>query len=390
MEEKMKRTMFVALALLLGLALWIIKVGWAQKSNTDNVGQRQQKNRFEINDWGTLKVVRDEDGREIFGPGRPPNEGYSIAYRRLDPRTRKPMEAPRAFFAVGAHYSESQLELEECDKECKNKLHRDQAVAAVNTRDGVLCITSNFYFLEREGKLKIVRLIRNISKNPVQLVSIREQYDTRLNSETETQFGKVKPPKISQAQPKFTSPNAFVSGSWMTAAPIFHPYCDPCPPYCDVTLTLSAGGKEVICVECPKAGSSILEYMAKKVPPGQDPQTLIRNWMDKGGECEHSIIVDVWNGQVKFSVDDKRPGELRIGELICVNCPKTAEATFIVQAVLEDATYTPGQCQLAIHVDKGAYESANPKTGKTTANVNDGQIGPNEQMATVQFFNVQK
>ena len=77
MEEKMKRIMFIALALLLGLTLWIIKVGWAQKSNPNDAGQREQKNRFEINAWGTLKVVRNRKGEEIFGPGRPANEGYS-------------------------------------------------------------------------------------------------------------------------------------------------------------------------------------------------------------------------------------------------------------------------------------------------------------------------
>jgi hypothetical protein len=388
MEEKMKRTMFVAPALLLGLALWIIKVGWAQKDYRYDAGQGQQKNRFEINDWGTLKVVRNEDGRDIFGPGRPPNEGYSIAYQRLDPRTRKPKEAPRVFFAVGAYYSVRQLVC----KECEDKLPLDQAVAAVMTKDEALLVTSKFYFLEKVGKLKIVRLIKNISRYPVQLVSIRAQYDARLSSDTETQFGKVNPPKISQTQPKFAPSNGFISGSWMTAAPLFHPTCDPCPPYCDISLTLSSGEKEIICVECPTAGSSVLEHMAKKVPPGQDPQALIGNLREKG-ECEHSIIVDVWNGQVTVSADDKRLRGLAVGELICVDCPKTGEETFIVQPVLEDETATKradGQCQLAIHIDKGGYESANPKTGKTTAKVNVGQIGPNEQMGTVQYLNVQK
>src|SRR5262245_46743957 len=274
MEEKMKRTMFVALALLLGLALWIIKVGWAQKSSTDDVGQRQQKNWFEINTWGTLKVVRNMEGKEIFGPGRPSNEGYSIAYQRLHPRTRKPMEAPRVFFAVGDHYSEKQLVCKECER-----LQRDQAVAAVTTTDGILRINSYFYFLEKEEKLKIVRAIENISKYPVQLIAIRAQYDARLGSNEATQFGKVKsggPPKIAQAQPQFAPSNAFVPNFMGPAAPVLFPSCQPCPPACELSLILSKGEREVICVECPEDGSSVLEYMAISVPAGQDPDDAIK------------------------------------------------------------------------------------------------------------------
>jgi len=397
----MKRIMFVASALLLGLAFWIIKVGWAQKSNSDDADKCQQKNWFEINTSGTLKVVRDKKGREIFGPGRPPNEGYSITYRRLDPTTKKPMEDPRTFFAVGNQFSEEQLICEECEK-YKKRL-RDQAIATVTTKDGVLRINSNFYFFEKDGKLKIVRIIENISNYPVQLISIRAQYDARLSSNKATQFGKVKsdrPHKIAQSQPKFAPSNTFVSGSWTPAAPLFHPSCEPCPPYCDLTLTAGEGEKELICVECPEDGSSVLEYMAINVPKGQDPKAIIDRRKPKGG-CEHSIVVDVWDGGVK--VDDIDLGKLGIGEVICVDCPKTGGETFIVQpvSILGNAIDSiknlrdSGRCQLAIHVDNGGFGSANPKMvkasdGQKMVMANDGQIGPGEEQAVVQILTTQK
>jgi len=385
----MKRMMFIAIAMLLGLALWIINIGWAQKSYHDDVGKRQQKNLFEINVWGTLKVVRNKDGKDIFGPGRPPNEGYSIAYQRLDPKTKKPLEDTRTFFAVGNQFSEEHLICEECEEYQKRLPY--QAIATVTTKDGVLRISSNFYFPGKEGNLKIVRIIENISRHPVRLISIRAQYDASLSSNKETQFGKVKSyksNKIGQTRPMFTSSNAFLSGSWTTAAPLFHPSCDPCPPYCDLELTTSEGEKEIICVECPEDGSSVLEYMAIKVPAGKDPDVAIKAQRAKG-ECEHSIIVDVWNDG--FIVDKNDPGKLGIGEVICVDCSKTEGETFIVQPVpipgnaadpiknLRDS----GLCQLAIHVDKGASLPTIPTAG----NANVGKLGPGEKLAVVEFLN---
>lgn len=391
----MKRIMFVALALLLGLALWTIKVGWAQKSNTDNVGQRQQKNLFEINTWGTLKVVRNKEGKEIFGPRTPPNEGYSIAYQRLDPKTKKPMEAPKVFFAVGDQFSEDQLICEECEEykmrlqeEYKKRLQEDQAIATVTTKDGVLRVSSNFYFIEKEGRLKIVRIIENISKYPVQLISIRAQYDARLIPDKTTQFGKViksdKPNKNDQTQPKLTPSNSFVPGSWTTAAPLLHPTCDPCPPYCDLELKPSQGERELICVECPEDGSSVLEYMTHKVKMGEDLQAIITK-LKADRECEHSIVVDVWNGCL--AVEDKSE-PLGRGDVICVDCPKKGVETFIVQPVstlgnvmdpikmLRDS----GLCQLAIYVNNGSPGPANPNGN------NDCLLGPRQQLASVENF----
>jgi len=380
----MKRTMFVALALLLGLALWIIKVGWAQKSNPDDAGQREQKNWFEINAWGTLKVVRNKEGKVIFGPGRPPNEGYSIAYQRLHPRTRKPIEAPKVFFAVGERYSERQLLCEECEK--RRKRQPDQAVATVTTTDGVLRVNSGFYFMEEEGKLQIIRTIENISKNPVQLISIRAQYDARLGSNVATQFGKVKPEgqhKSSQAQPQFAPSNAFISSFIAPAAPVFFPSCTPCPPDCDPSLIASAGEKELICVECPEDGNSVLEYMTSKIPVGQEPQKPT-------GECEHSIMVDVWNGQV---IVGGKPDDRGIGEIICVDCPKTGGETLIVQPITSPGNAldqvkklrADGQCQLAIHVDNSGSQPTIPKGGKA----NDGHLGSNEQLAVIEILSTQ-
>lgn len=397
----MKRMMFVALALLFGLTLWIIKVSWAQKNKPNEIAQRQQKNQhqqqnwFEINAWGTLKVVRNKQGKEIFGPGRPPNEGYSIAYQRLDKRTKKPIGTPKVFFAVGNYYSKEQLSCEECEKRYKRQ--RNQAVATVTTTDGILQINSTFHFLEKEGKLKIVRIIENISNDLVQLISIRAQYDARLGSKEAMQFGKVKPHesdkphKIGQTQPKFTPSKAFISGSWTTAAPLFHPPCNPCPPYCDLTLTPVIGEKEIICVGCPKDGSSVLEHMVINASLGQDPQTVIDNWKDQSW-CEHSIIVDVWNSQVL--VDGKLREDLGTAEIICVDCPKTGDETFIVlpAPIQGNATDTinkmraEGQCQLAIYTNKGGSGYADPSRSKAI----DSYLDPEEHLAVDQTLNTQK
>jgi len=384
----MKRIVFVALALLFGLSLWIVKDSWAQKSNTNDLGQYQQRNWFEINTWGTLKVVRNRQGREIFGPGRSPNEGYSIAYQRLHPTTKKPIEAPKVFFAVGDHFSEKQLLCEECKRR-----QRDQAVATVTTMDGILRINSDFYFLEREGKLKIVRTIENISNYPVRLVSIRAQYDARLGSDKATQFGKdksYKPRKTAQTQPQFAPSSAFVSGFWTPAAPLFHPSCDPCPPYCDLSLIASPGEKELICVECPKDGISVLEYMAISVPVGQYPQTEIDK-QKANGECEHSIIVDVWDRHVIVDGKLKNLGE---GEVVCVDCPKTGGETLIVQPVSgRGGVIDPkrnlrnsGLCQFAIDVDKGSSLASTLNKGETQ----DGQLGPGEQQAVVVILDTER
>jgi hypothetical protein len=394
MEEKMKRMMFVALALLFGLTLWIIKVGWAQKSDPRGVGQREQNNWFEINAWGTLKVVRNKKGREIFGPKRPPNEGYSIAYQQLHPETKKPIGTPKVFFAVGDSFSEKQLICEECEERQKRK--RDQAVATVTTTDGILQINSTFHFNEKDGKLKIVRIIENISEVPVQLISIRAQYDARLGSKEAMQFAKVKPHesdkprKIGQTQPGFTPSKSFISGSWTTAATLFHKPCDPCPPYCELELTPSSGEKELICVGCPADGSSILEHMTINLSAGQDPQAVINRWKDKGG-CEHSIIVDVWNRQV--IVDGKLREDLGTGEIICVDCPKTGGETFVVQPapILGSVIDTiknmrdSGKCQLAIYANNGGSYYTDPRRG----NANDGYLGPGGHLATIQNLNTQ-
>jgi len=387
----MKKIMFVTLALSFVLSLWIIKGGWAKQSNPNDIGQRQQKNLFDINVWGTLKVVRNKEGKEIFGPGRPPNEGYSIAYQRLNPTTYKPIEAPKVFFADGDHSSEKRLLCEECEK--RRKRERDQAVATVTTTDGVLRINSDFYFLEKEGKLKIVRTIENISNYPVQLISIRAQYDARLGSNKATQFGKdksYKGHKTAQTQPQFSPSNAFGSGFWTPAAPLFHPSCDPCPPQCDLSLIASAGEKELICVECPKDGSSILEYMAISVPVGQYPQAVIDK-QRANGECDHPIIVDVWNGNV---IADGKLRNLGEGDIICVDCPKTGGQTLIVQPVSGrggaiDPTRNlrnSGLCQLAIDVAKGGSLVTNPKTSVAK----DGQLDPGEQQAVVVILDTER
>lgn len=371
----MKRIMIVATITLMSLSVWIIKESKAQKDQANAQKYDQQKNWFEINAQGTLKIVRNKKGEIIFGADRMPNEGYSIAYQLLDPKTKKPLGSPRIFFAVGNHYSKDQLKCEECEKLWKRK--RDQAIATVT--DGTLRINSDFYYLEKEGKLKIVRTIENISNQLVQLIAIRTQYDSRLGSTKATQFGKVRQ-KLSRDQSPFLVPgHAFNSNFSGFASPNITPSCTACPPYCDLPLNASAGEKELICVDCPKDGSSVLNYLAMSIPVGQYPQTEIDKQRSMG-MCQHSIIVDVWNGTAFV---DGRNISLGEGEVLCVDCPKGGAENLIVQPVSgRGGIVDPrrnlrnsGLCQLAVDVDKGGAMASDLK--------NDSQLGPGEHHAVI-------
>lgn len=75
----MKRTSVVAMVLL--AALILLAQG---KREAITAALPQEPLRFDVCESGTLKAVRDKQGKEIFGSNRPPNEGYVVGYQLVD------------------------------------------------------------------------------------------------------------------------------------------------------------------------------------------------------------------------------------------------------------------------------------------------------------------
>ncbi len=375
----MKRIVIVVFVLLSAAGLKVAQYSHAQKNLLYAQKAYQNQNRFEITIQGTLKVVRNKKGEIIFGTDKSPNEGYSIAYQQLNNKTKMPVGKPAVFFAAGDHFSKEQLKCEECERFWK----RTQNQAVATATDGILRVNSDFYYSEKEGKLRIVRTVENISTQPVQLIAIRTQYDARLGSDKQTVFGEVRSHKAKQVTSSFNTDNSIITGFLSSPSLLLLPPCQPCPPDCDLPLTASQGEKELICVDCPKDGSSILNYQAISIPNGQYPQNEIDRQKEKGG-CQHSVIVDVWNGTI---FNDGKLIKLAEGEIICVDCPKDEASNLIVQPVanstgagsIKQNLRNSGLCQLAVNAEKRGSAFSGQSIAKNSSNKKNGQLAPGEQ-----------
>ncbi len=329
--------MIVAVTLLAGFGGWLISN--SQASKTDQSAEKTTYgNRIEITPWGTLKVIKDKQGMEIFGKERPTNEGFSLSYQLLDPKSDKPASEIRTIYAIGDSFSGNKQE--ECEICQKNR-----SAAITKTKDGVLKITSNFYLDPKSGLLKISRYIENLSKNPVRMAAVRLQHAQSLSSDKPGLFGIIDlkrmkiPNQTSQNRPQPGISNALFSGFMPTGA--FEPdiYCILCPPYCDtIYLTVSPSQSMYVCAKCD--GNNVLQV-------DSDQGKIVTS-----ANCTDPVKIEGWNGDLKgVSIDARR-------QLICLNCenskvvPKALTNTSDAY-IKELQSKTPNQCQLALNVDRG-------------------------------------
>ncbi len=319
----MKRIIVVALSLMAGLSIWIAKYANAGEGNFSKSAPIEERSRFEKSDWGTLTVVRDKNGNEIFGEGKPTNEGFSVAYQVLDNFTGKPKkgEAEKQVY-FNRRYP---IDLTYCPT-CQRRNNINQAVSTAITKDGTLMITSSFEFDPKTELLTVYRRIRNISNEPevskrnvdVNLVSIQVQYEPQLASNKPSYVGLIGASK-KQATSQSNRANNFASQlSFLSPATLLVP-CEYCPPADCTNLTLTLGESEegIICVDCPGDADPVRTRVQLNVP---------------GASCKHPIKIVEWNSVISGGGGlsaGVRPGE---DKFVCVHCPKLASDVVTVES----------------------------------------------------------
>lgn len=333
----MKRLITVAVTILIGLGVWFVGKGQADRVTPTAVKQESRNDRVEITPWGTLKSLKNKNGKEIFGKDISANEGYSLSYQLLDSKTGKSAGEEHTIYAIGNGFSGNEQDCEICKK---NRL-----AAITKTKDGVLRITSNFYLNPQSGLLKVSRYIENLSKNPVRIVAVRLQYDQRLASDKPGLFGIIdmKKTKIRNEVGFSQSPNSISNTliSGFLPATTVEPdiYCVYCPPNCEPKyLTVSPGRTMYICAKCD--GNNVIQV-----------DSYVGN-IFTSANCTTSIKIEGWDGDSKGANTPPRR------QLICLTCenskvvPKTlADTSDSYIKSLQDAK--PSQCQLPIRIDRG-------------------------------------
>lgn len=156
---------------------------------------------FRINQYGILEELKDINGDNYLGKNAPsPHDGYAVAYQILPAKIGKLADRKTSKANVQIVYATSEKistnllktinndnalsgEIKPSVKGCEKLVpdnHCKLLMAEVQTSDGVLKITNEFWGLGPKNELGIARRIKNLSKTPVQLLALEIQLDQRL------------------------------------------------------------------------------------------------------------------------------------------------------------------------------------------------------------------
>jgi len=350
MKKQTKQTACITLAVLTILGIWLRQNIQAQKERSAGASPVQTLSRFEQSETGagTLTVVRNSKGEEIFGKTLNTNEGYSIAYQIQGPLPKKQKASPIAVFATANNHSKDLLICEKCSQKNRElqQIDPNAAVATAVTSDHALMITSSFKFDPTTERLAVHRIIENISNDPevcgvpivartVKLLSVLLQYHSRLWSGIPPQAGIPKWGKhpLPSAPPKgksFISNFLPVTGLAVTSS------CGFCPTQCELSVDLKPSSVTTLCVSCPgkydKKDKIYHEFMNGIVSPGND--------------CPNPIVMGGFASSADILVPDGQQ------MLTCVKCDPGFWVTSILntgQSAVD--TFESWGCQLKIYAN---------------------------------------
>ncbi|HMV85288.1 MAG TPA: hypothetical protein PLD20_06995 [Blastocatellia bacterium] len=310
----MKKILAVAaVVLLIGLSIWFC----LNRQTTVTIVAP-----YEISAAGTLVSVSNGIGAPLLNPETPLNEGYVLSYRLLDQNTKEPKGAEKLIYAVDRGYSTKSIRCPECEK---RKLQSERA-AQVLSMDSALMVATNFIFDAKTKRLKVYRLIKNISNEPevsnpvtVKLLAIQLQYNSVLASGSPTQLGMLKPKKDAVTTTTEKTAHSIFRSLLPTAQAIEHA-CQWCPPECEFILEYAAKERGQICVDCPDVDAAVRNtgvfFQGGKIVtsnPGHDDTHPPIN-------CDHIIIVEPFMGKLgEVGVITTKSDQ---SQIVCITCPQ--------------------------------------------------------------------
>jgi hypothetical protein len=266
MKKQTRQIVYITLAVLTGSGIWLRQNIQAQKKRSAEAPPVQALSRFEQSETGagTLTVVRNSDGKEIFGKNHNTNEGYAIAYQIQGSLPGEKNASPIVVFATSNNYSKRLLKCINCSQKNREiqQGYPNAAVATAVTSDHALMITSSFKFDPLIEQLAVHRIIENISNDPqvsggpleartVKLLSVLLQYHSGLWSGIPPQAGipKWDIRRLPSTPPKGKS---FISNFLPGAGLAVTSTCGWCPTQCELPITsLKPSSVMTLCVSCP-------------------------------------------------------------------------------------------------------------------------------------------
>ncbi len=135
--------------------------------------------------------------------------------------------------------------------------------------------------------------------------------------------------KIGQEQMSFGGSNALGSFFGTPAEPLLHPTCDPCPPYCNIKLSVDIGERKIVCVNSPTKEEPFITWHAGSIPMGLLPKIEVERQIAIG-ECQYPIVLDLWNGRIDTLT---RSIPIKWGDIACVDDLKGDGSEFDVRTV---------------------------------------------------------
>ena len=308
----------VSAALSVGLWFGIATSIWKPLAPATTAFASTEGFRFEKTDWGTLKAIWGPQQKELYGRTRPTNEGYLIAYRTWSQLGKGRPGPVKVVYALGDTFRGYVLQ---DPQQLQTKFGvtclvcRRNNVSTVITDDGVLRINSNFIFDERNGHVRIVRVIENISSEAaVELLSIQLQHAGGLLDKESPRLGRVMPARKAVA-PKTALWHALPgmsANAWLPEAANVSPPCDFCPDNCDRQASLAPSQSLTYCINCNPDSTAPLGYRVSAVPVPAGSK-----------ECQHQITLGGWDVKDQLlGAPVGSTGAKTKYALICVNCPK--------------------------------------------------------------------
>ncbi len=313
----MKKYQLASSVLLISVLL-IIVVVWVWRCCNPTVAPQI---RFETNPAGALTLIRDKDGDVIYGEGKPINEGYFIAYQVLKNDGEEAIGADKIIQATSSGYTLSSIRCPECEK---RQSEYEKTTVALST-DNAMLVNTNFVLDPSTNRLKVYRLIQNISNDPeinnpirIKLTAIQLQYDQSLaGADASIQAGNLR--AIDASKPKSTSKiSQKLNGVFFPTAQAAGDACQFCPTQCDFSVQYSAKEHGEICVDCPELNAKErvigVQFNGGKLVsthPEHTPQPV---------NCEYKISVQpfVLSSAASDTLAHK-PDETQIA---CITCPK--------------------------------------------------------------------
>jgi hypothetical protein len=348
MKKQTKQIVYITLAVLTSLGIWLGQNIQAQKKHFAGASPVQALSRFEQSETGagTLTVVRNSNGKEIFGKTHSTNEGYAIAYQIQGHLPGGQKASPRVVFATANNYPKGLLECRDCSLQNREfqKRNPNAAVATAVTSDHALMITSSFKFDTETERLAVHRIIENVSNDPevidgrrvartVKLLGILLQYHSGLSSGIAPKAGI---PKLPSAPPRGKS---FISNFLPGAGLAVTSTCGWCPTQCELTSSMKSSSVMTLCVYCPgKYDPKLVTY---NIQPGSIGYMFMNGLVSSDKHCPDAITIGGFTSDTNVQVG--------VGEraLICVKCDPEFWMTSIPNV---GASTDSLGCQLAVQM----------------------------------------